>query len=346
VSRIPRALRVGGLFVALALILGVTLAGAASAGNQTTYNDAAGDNQHQSSTYYASDIRSVVATSADNGAARIAVTLVDVDGRMVAGDELGVYVNIDRKSSTGDQGYDYELLALGQSSGQPNFDLCSLASPVTCQAGSSGFGAETYPSTGTHVITFNTTTSSCGFDFFVRSSYQSGSGPTVIDDAPNSAAYTFNANNDPDHDGVCGDGDACPTTLARGIYDSNHNGCPGPFGRISANRHFVAGVSSSGFQLKKLFFDGAIPAGAKVQISSASRGETLTALKGFVRSRRFHGAFRFGTVITVRMTKPGYVGFYAQYVVTHSGLASRRSLCIPATGKQSPVRCTGGLRGK
>jgi hypothetical protein len=288
----------------------------------------------------------VVVTSSDTGAIRVAVTLVDGDGRMVSGDQLRVYVNIDRNSSTGDNGYDYELLAIGQSSGQPNFDFCSLASPVTCQAGASGFGAETYPSSGTHVITFNTETSSSGFDFFVRSSYQSGNNAEVTDDAPNSGAYTFNANNDPDHDGVYGDGDACPTKAARGVYDSNHNGCPGLFSRIAANRHFVAGVSASGFQLRKLWFDGGIPAGARVQISGAGRGETLKAVSGFVRSRRFHGAFRFGSVITVRMTKPGYIGFYARYVVTHSGLAQRQSLCIPATGKQSPVRCTSSLRGK
>src|SRR5262245_43317836 len=149
---IPRALRVGGLFVALAFMLG--LAGAASGGNQTTYTDATGDNEHQSNTYYASDIRSVQVTSADNGGVSVAVTPVDADGRMVTGDNVRVYVNLDRKSSTGDHGYDYELLAVGQSSGQPTFDFCSLASPVTCQAGQSGFGAETYPSSGTHVVTF------------------------------------------------------------------------------------------------------------------------------------------------------------------------------------------------
>jgi hypothetical protein len=341
---IPRALRVGGLFVALALMLG--LAGSASAGNQTTYNDAAADNQHQSDTYYASDVRSVVVTSADNGAVRFVITLVDGDAHLVAGDELHVYVNLDRKASTGDQGYDYDLLAQGQSSGQPSFAICSLESPVTCRAGSSGFGSETDPSSGTHVVTFNTGIDTSGFDFFVRSEYQSGSGPTVTDDAPNSGVYTFAANNDPDRDGVYGLGDECPTKPARGAYDSNHNGCPGPFSRISANRHFAAAVSAGTFQLKKLYFDGAIPAGAKVQLSSASRGETLRATSGFVLSRRFRGAFRFGTVITVRMTKPGYIGFYAQYVVTHSGLATRKSLCIPATGKQSPVKCTGGLRGK
>jgi hypothetical protein len=322
------------------------LAGAASGGNQTTYTDAAGDNEHQSNTYYASDIRSVQLTSADKGAVSVAVTLVDADGRMVAGDELRVYVNLDRKASTGDHGYDYELLAVGKSSGQPTFDLCSLASPVTCQAGESGFGAETYPSSGTHVVTFNVTINTPGFDFFVRSAYQSGSDPTVIDDAPNSGVFTFNANNDPDHDGVYGDGDACPTKSARGVYDSNHNGCPGLFGRISPSRHFTAAVSASSFQLRKLWFDGGIPAGARVQIAGAGRSEALSSVKGFVRSRRFHGAFRFGSVITVRMTKPGYIGFYAQYVVTHSGLAQRRGLCIPATGKQSPVKCTGALRGK
>ena len=42
----------------------------------------------------------------------------------------------------------------------------------------------------------------------------------------------------------------------------------------------------------------------------------------------------------------GYIGFYARYVVTRAGLAARKSLCIPPMGKQAPVKCTSGLRGK
>jgi hypothetical protein len=344
VGLVPRTLRIGGLLALLGVMLG--LAGAAGAGNHVVYPDATGDNGYQSSTNYASDVRSVDVSGTDDGTVHISVTLVDADGRMVPGDELNVYLNTDRKS-TGQNGFDYALEASGNPSGQPSFFLCSLGTPVDCQAGLPGYAAETYPAAGTHVVTFNITTGDAAFDFYVLSSYQQPGGSTTLKDlAPNSGAFTYATNADPDRDGVFGAADACPTKTARGVNDANHNGCPGPFAFIGVARHYAATLSSANLQLKKLWFEGSIPAGARVRISSGSRGETLTSGRGYVRSRRFHGTLRFGTVLTVRITKPGYVGFYAHLVVTHGGLAQRGKKCIRATGSQAPVPCSSSLRGK
>lgn len=346
-TRIPGSLRVGGLVAVLALTL--TLAGSAGAANHRVWADPVGDSQRVSDSAYASDITQVELTSQDNGDTTIAVTLSDGIGHMSSGDELDVYLNTDRKAGTGENGFENVLVATGGSSGT-SFQLCEFVTPFTCHAGLEGFGTDQDAGGGVHVVTFNITTGGISaFDFFAVSSFPRPGDPNnpLFDRAPDSNVLTFAVNADPDHDGVFGSSDKCPKTRVSRVNDGNHNGCPGLFNFIKAFRRQVAVAFSGYLQVRSLSFEGPIPAGTKVQLSSSSRGETLFARSGPVKSRRFRGNVSYGTVLTVRMTKPGWVGLYARFVATRGrGLALRKQACIPATGPQKPTPCSTSLRGK
>ena len=331
----------------LALVIGA--AGAAGAGNHQIYSDTTGDAQAASSTAYASDIRQVEVTSADNGDTTIATTLADGPGHMSPGDELDVFFNKDRKASTGQNGFDYDLVATGGSSG-PSFYLCTLSTPVDCQAGQSGYGSDQNVGSGLHVVTFNLTTKNiAAFDFFVVSSFPNPNDANnpLTDRAPNSGVITYSTGADGDHDGVFGSADKCPTVRVTRATDKNGNGCPGPFGFIRAFRRQVAVPQPGALQLRSLAFEGTFPSGTKVQLTGAGRGETLNSAAGYVRSRRFSGSsVSYGSTVTVQMTKVGWVGLYARYVATRGGgLVLRKQLCIPAYGPKRPVPCSNKLRG-
>lgn len=342
---ITRNLRVGGLAFALALMF--VLTGSVAAGNQQSFADAAGDNERESSSVYASDIRSVALTTQDSGAATVAVTLVDFDARLVSGDVLDVYMDTDGNNSNGQSGFDFALEARGQSSGQPAFFLCSLAAPVTCEAGLSGFGSDQPTgAAGAHVVTFNIFVGSPSISFFVLATYP-GSSATLRDLAPASGTFTFPVNADPDRDGLHGASDECPSTRARGIFDkeSERDGCPGPFNFIRGFHHLAAIPQAGYLQLQKLWFQGQIPAGASILIRGAGRSAAGKSKQGIARTS-FRGNLPYGAVITVRISKPAWVGFFGRYQVTRRGLVLKKTLCIPAQGAPKPMKCTLALRGK
>ena len=228
--------------VALLVVLGVSSAAASPAGNHLIWSDPTGDNQSQSSTVYASDIRQVELTSQDNGAVKIAITLVDGDGKLVSGDELDVLIDYDRNQSTGESGFDIELVATGHSGSAATFVLCRLSGTRSCEEGPTDWAHDTPgTTTGTHVVDFNVSAGVAAFDFGVVESYTSGS-TTLKDIAPNSGHYTFELRADPDNDGVQGTSDKRPTVAARGKSDANHNGCPGPFKLIGTKEAHFSGV--------------------------------------------------------------------------------------------------------
>jgi hypothetical protein len=337
--------RVWGVALALGALL--VVGGAANARNNQTFPDRAGDYEKASDTAYASDITQVQATSADNGDTKISTTLVDGVGHMSSGDELDVYVNVDRNANTGSGGFDIVLIAQG-SAGAPSFQLCRFVQPFTCEAGATGFGADRAAGTGAHVIEFNVRTATPAVDMYVVSSFpRPGGGNPLIDRAPDAGVFTFEVRADGDSDGVHGYLDLCPATKARGVNDSNHNGCPGPFSAIKAFRRQLAVPLSSGLSVHRLAFEGTIPSGATVVLSQGGRRETLKSRSNFVSSRRFKGNLRYGSRLVARITKPGWIGFYAEYKVTRrSGLIPSRLACLPAVGKQTPTKCTKALRGK
>lgn len=341
---IPRS--AGLLAVACAVVLGSGAASASSTGNHTVFTDPAGDNQQSSSTVYASDIRQVDLASQDNGQVKFAVTLVDGPAKLVTGDELGIYIDYDRKSSTGQNGFDLELVATGGSSGT-SFLLCKFAQNTTCSDGPSGWAHDQATGTSTHVVDF--TVSGFGvaaFDFGAVESYKPNSTTTLTDIAPNSGLWTFETRADPDGDGLFGVADKCPSVPARGKFDRNNNGCPGPFGVIGTREpHFQGTLHQTFLHLNDLRVTG-VPPGSKVTFSSSRGGDSATANSaGIARSRRVTGDFRYGSMITIRITKPTFVGVLLKVKVKKpQGLDVLARACLPATGG-GPVKCSAALRG-
>jgi hypothetical protein len=326
--------------------LGGGAASASTTGNHTVFSDPAGDAQSSSSSNYAADIRQVDVTSVDNGQLTVAVTLVDADAKLVNGDELAVYIDIDRNSSTGDSnGFEYEFLATGSSSGT-SFVFCTLLAPRSCQEFQSGSAHDQATSTTTHVVDFSIATNAAAFDFAVIESYtQPGGSTSLYDYAPDSGVFSFETKTDPDGDGLYGSGDKCPTVAAPRKLDKNNNGCPGPFKFIGTKEAHFTGLSYPTFlRLTQLRISGAV-AGAKVVFSSPKGGETAKAnASGAAKSKRLKGDFRYGSVITIRITKPAFVGVYLKEKIAKSGLKVVKRLCIPVTGG-APVKCSGKLKG-
>jgi hypothetical protein len=345
------SLRIAKLsLVCVLAALGVALLGgaasAAGTGNHVAYGDPAGDAQSSSSTNYASDIRQVDVTSTDVGKLTFQVTMSDADAKLVNGDELSVFVDIDRKASTGDaNGFEYEFLATGSNNGT-SFLFCTLVQPRSCEEIQSGNASDQPTSSTTHVITFVISTSVAAFAFLVQEAYtQPGQTASLYDFAPNSGRFTFETKTDPDGDGLFGSGDSCPTVRARGIYDKNNNGCPGPFAFISTKEAHFKGLAFPAFmRLSQVRVTGT-PPGSKVLFSSPRGGDSAKAnSSGVATSHRVKGDFRYGSVISIQITKPGLVGVLLSEVVSKSGLQVVSRRCIPATGGR-PVACSGKLKG-
>jgi hypothetical protein len=330
---------------ACAVVLGGGAANAAPAGNHTIYNDAIGDNQRQSSSVYASDIQQVELTSQDSGAVQIAATLADGDAKLVNGDTLEVLIDYDRNASTGQSGFDIDLVATGHSGSATTFLLCRLGATRSCEEGPTDWAHDTKTGTGIHVVDFNVSAGVAAFDFGLIESYVSGS-TTLTDVAPDTGIWTFELKADPDNDGLNGTADQCPTVAARGKFDKNKNGCPGPFSFIGTKEaHFSGLVFPSFMRLTQLRVTGA-PTGAKVVFSSPKGGDSAKVNgSGTARSRRIKGDFRYGSVITIRITKPTFVGVYLKEKVSKTGLKLLQRRCIPAVGGSAPVKCSGKLKG-
>jgi hypothetical protein len=328
--------------VALALLGGG--ASAAPAGNHVVLSDPVGDNERQSTSVYASDIRQIELTSQNSGAIQMAITLADGDAKLVDGDQLDVLIDYDRNRNTGDSGYDIDLVATGHSSSSTTFVLCRLSGTRSCEEGPTDWAHDTKTDTGIHVVDFNVSAGVAAFDFGVVESYTSGS-TTLRDIAPNSGLYTFETKADPDNDGKFGTADACPAVRAVGKSDSNKNGCPGPFKFIATKEaHFSGVVFPSFMRLSEVRVTGT-PPGAKVVFASPKGGDSATVnSSGIARSRRVKGNFAYGSVITIRITKPQFVGVFLRERISRSGLQVISRLCIPATGGK-PVRCSGNLKG-
>jgi hypothetical protein len=149
-----------------------------------------------------------------------------------------------------------------------------------------------------------------------------------------------------DGDGLRGTDDHCPRVNARGKLDRNEDGCPGPFQRIRAVLKTVGVATGSATTFRRFALVG-LPAGASVLMTSGSRREQLTAsADGVASSRRFRGRLVTGTKVTIRATKPRFVGYFARYRIATGAKLVGRTLCIPAYGKARPVACSSSLLGQ
>jgi hypothetical protein len=266
--------------------------------------------------------------------------LQDADAKLVQGDQLTLYIDIDRNSQTGDSnGFEYEFVADGSSSGT-TFTFCTLLAPRSCREWSNAHDKAT--SANTHVVDFSIGTDAAAFDFVVLEGYtapnQTG---TLYDVAPNTGVYSYETKTDPDSDGKYGTADKCPTSRAIGAYDKNKNGCPGPFPVIGTNDVHFKGVAFPGYlKVQRVWVTG-VPAGATVVFRI---GRAKTVHPGGSQAAVPGGNLRYGSSFTVQITKAAYVGSYLKGKVTSRGLKVTSHLCMRPTGG-GPVACTAKLKG-
>jgi hypothetical protein len=346
-----QALSVGLLVIAVSVAGLGGVASAASTGNSQTFTDPTGDNQKVSSTNYAADIRSLTVTSTNKGVVHFATTLADAGAKLRPGDQFRILLNVDRNTSTGDpNGVDLNLASAGSASGTV-FKLCRFGhiSGQACDAGPTDWAHDKPIGRGLHVVDFTITMGVCAFDFRVVETYTRPGGSTILGDwlpdSPGGKVFlSYNLKADPDRDRLCGSADNCVNVRA-GKFDRNHNGCPGPYRFIRVEPHFNGIAHPTYLQLNALSVSGT-PAGARVVFSSRKGTDTVQANSaGVARAKRVKGAFRYGSVIKIRITKPGYVGSLLKLVVAKRGLRVRRGTCIPANGG-APLKCSARLAGR
>ena len=137
------------------------------------------------------------------------------------------------------------------------------------------------------------------------------------------------------------DGEDLCVEVPAGQFDSNHNGCPGPFSRVPRpGLAYRWEAAPRGVILTKATLDP-VPAGAKVLAQSGAIRQAQTKKPGRpVTLGRFLGhLLRFGDVITVTITKEGWIGWVGKYRLTGRRELKRFSERCIAAGGGSPKRC-------
>jgi hypothetical protein len=156
----------------------------------------------------------------------------------------------------------------------------------------------------------------------------------VADTAPDSRGwYPLFDTRDSDADAVSDSQDLCPTEPA-GSYDPNHNGCPGPFDRVGRPTFLNQWVKSGGGLRFGVATLDSVENGSKVVVRVGGRAQTSTKKPGRPLVVRIvvGRTLSYGTVISVAITKPNEIGWYAQYRVTPNGLKRFGERCIPPGG--------------
>jgi hypothetical protein len=250
------------------------------------------------------------------------------------GDEVALYLNTDRNLSTGSFfGVDYLIQAFSTGLRMQRWTGSSYA--VYAPASFSG-------SFGNGVLRASVHLDEIGspevFDHFAGSLRDFVF--TDIAPDPGLGMFVFDMR-DADGDSVVDSQDACPDVPA-GRYDTNDNGCPGPFSRVPRPGFAYRWVAAAGgATLTKATLDP-VPNGAKVVARSASIRQVLTKKPGRpVTLSRFLGHFLgFGDVITVTITKGGWIGWVGKYRLTTGRELKRFSeKCVPPGGG-TPRACS------
>jgi hypothetical protein len=147
--------------------------------------------------------------------------------------------------------------------------------------------------------------------------------PVVIGDPAGPAG-------DADGDGIVDPSDRCPA-VAAGSFDQDHDGCPGPFARISITATVVwASASRKGIKVTAFYVADA-PKGATVEVLCVGKrkcpyAQKLTATGKRLRLAKFAGkTLKPGTAIAIRVTLAGMTGDYVVKTVNRVG-AGRKGL--------------------
>ena len=311
--------------------------GAATASNRTSFPDPREGGPV--------DVVQVLVSNDDESGMEIVVT-VEGSNRLNADQWVSVYLNWDNDGSTGQReagGADFLLDATG-SAGPAASDLCEWNNTQwSCQPLTST--TNEVLSATSHAFTFSLDVGekTGAITFWVAGGYKDpATQQNVFDVAPDGdALWTYQiVVADPDGDGFRGATDRCPSVKA-GKYDGNRNGCPGPFPYIKpVGPRGEFGASPNGIEARAISF-ASLPPGATVLVVGAGKREVVRATgAGIANLKRFRGTYRTGTMITVAITRPGYVGWYGT-LRFRNGLKLVRAQCIPPTGAQTPRACAG-----
>jgi hypothetical protein len=154
----------------------------------------------------------------------------------------------------------------------------------------------------------------------------------VVDRAPNTGQYQFDARADADNDGVAGYADVCPR-FPGGKFDRDADGCP-PFYPVP-NYTFRGSRFGSTVVFSRLAVPNA-PGGSTVTLRAGGlvvHRSGPGALPG-IAGRSFH----MGTTFTFVYSNPNYFGRYKVARVSAAGLSVVRSGCTPP-GKTTFIDC-------
>ena len=89
-----------------------------------------------------------------------------------------------------------------------------------------------------------------------------------------------------------------------------------------------------------------VPFKGVVELRLQGERERLAG-SGSVSSRKLLGdAIAERAVLELRVSKPGWIGYYARLRVTSNGVTVITRRCLSPTGGNTPVRCGASLRGK
>jgi subtilisin-like proprotein convertase family protein len=145
---------------------------------------------------------------------------------------------------------------------------------------------------------------------------------------------------DSDGDGFADPFDRCPS-VARGDFDRDNDGCPGPFPRLRGDATLKAVLVPGGIRVLSLSVSApkgsraALRCVKKCKLKEAHTARTLRFKK--IRGKRL----KRGTVFDVRITKANSIGLVIRYTVGRRGF-SKKSLCIPVGGSKPQRRCAAG----
>jgi hypothetical protein len=184
---------------------------------------------------------------------------------------------------------------------------------------------------------------STAYTYTVRAYDEAGN----VSDASNGAMVSTNAPPDTDGDAIPDADDTCKK-VAGGKWDSNHNGCPGPFAPLVFDDSIDAGVTSRAGRsllLVNSFGLTHLVAGTTVTLAGPRIGtERLVARRSSVSSRKMRSrSFAMNASLHIRAARAGYIGFDVDYAIRTGKRSHVR--CIPATGKAVPTPCTRVARG-
>jgi hypothetical protein len=314
----------------------LALAGSAAAGGAAqTFTDAQGDS-------VAADIvRIDLSVSAG-----ILDVRIEVPNRSSApvDEEIDLYMDGDHDVSTGSLGADYAIGVSGRFSPQVNFFRFNGTQfePYSVQSFSGSYSNGVLHAR-VALVDFG---APAILDFFAYAWAISSSSVIIADYAPNAGKFSFDTRGttgfDTDSDGIPDDQDAC-LKVAGGQYDTNDNGCPGPFPKLQKPiLSFRGGRATGGLRLTSATLTD-VPAGAKVVIKHGNRTQTSTKQgSGPLKVRILVGRLlATNSVIRITITKPGTIGFAGKYRVKSDGIARFSAQCVPPGG--GSARACGGI---